>query len=96
VQQASDGTVVPNEQAFITFDPTLAADILNDYPGENIYIGLYNGSTFIQGQHAHSENSTLDIITPEPQLLWPTALALTLLLAMRCRARTASGRFFQF
>jgi hypothetical protein len=83
VQQSSDGTVIPNDQALVTFDPTLADHILDAYQSELLYVGLYNGATFIAGQHAHSENSTLVVITPEPSLLWPIALVLSLLFVRR-------------
>jgi len=85
VQQSSDGTVTPNEQAFFTFDPTLAAEILEAYQDENLYIGLFSGPTFLVGDHAHSENSTLSVITPEPWLVWPTGLALAAFLLRRKR-----------
>jgi hypothetical protein len=87
VQQSSDGTVIPNDQALFTFDPTLAAHILDAYQSELLYIGLYNGATFLDGQHAHSENSTLVFITPEPSLLWPIALVLCLLFVRRGKLR---------
>lgn len=78
VQQSSTGTVVPNEQAFFTFDPTLAAEVLDAYQTGNLYIGLYNGPTFLDGLHADGTNSTLDVITPEPSPAWPMLLVLAL------------------
>ena len=83
VQQSSDGTVVPNEQAFATLDPMIATHILNAYQAGNLYIGLYNESEFLAGIHADRTNSKLNIVTPEAALLWPTALALAFLLTMR-------------
>ena len=74
VQQLADGTVVPNEQAFVTFDPALAAEILGDYQEGSLYIGLYSGPTFIDGIFAGPNNSTL--ATPEPWQAWPVAFAL--------------------
>jgi hypothetical protein len=88
VQQSTDGTVVPNDQALFTFDPTTAAHILDAYQSEQIYIGLYNGTTFLDGQHAGPENSALLIATPEPLFFWPVALVLALFLsAVRCHNR---------
>jgi len=77
-QQASDGTVVPNDQAFFTFNPALAAEVLAAYQAEHLYIGLYDGPTLVAGKHARPTNSILDVSTPEPWLAWPTGLALTL------------------
>jgi len=92
VQPFSDGTVVPNDQAFATFDPMVAAHILNSYQSGNLYVGLYSESELLAGLFADGTNSKLNIVTPEAALLWPMALALTFLFTMRRAVSCGSQR----
>lgn len=99
VQPLLDGFVIPSDQSFTAPDATFAVHLLDAFQAGQLYIGLYNDSMLLDGLFARltdtkegPKNATLKIATPEPALLWPTALALAFLFTMRRAVSYGSRR----